>query len=304
MKYERNVFKRISTSKNRKMKIIPISWDSFSVRSTATFVETKNKNIFIDPGIAVGPRRYGLGPSQAEMEALERGYEEIQAFLSKTSIITISHYHYDHYISNGEGYEDKVLLIKHPKQNINHSQKTRAKTFLGYIEKKANVNFMDGKKYDEFGIECSPAVFHGEEGSKLGYVVMVSIEDGKEKLIHASDVQGPGNDESKSWIIDQNPTILMLSGYPSIFIGWIKTKIEMEKAFKRLEEIIEKTRVKKIVLDHHIARDLKYESIICDIKEKGGERGCWIGSAAEFIGKKPRFLEARRKELWKEENKT
>ncbi len=283
------------------MKIIPISWDSFSVRSTATFVETKNGNIFIDPGIAIGPKRYGLGPSQAEIEELERGYGEIQAFLSKTSIITISHYHYDHYIPDGEGYGGKILLIKHPKQNINHSQKTRAKTFLDEIGKKADIDFMDNKKYDEFGIECSPAVFHGEEGSKLGYVIMVSIEEGKEKLIHASDVQGPGNDESKAWIISQNPTTLMLSGYPSIFIGWRKSKIGMDEAFKRLEEIIEKTQVKKIVLDHHIARDLKYETIISDIKEKGKEKGCWIGSAAEFIGKKPQFLEARRKELWKKE---
>ena len=52
------------------MKIIPIASDSLGVRSMATYVETKDCKILIDPSAALGPKRYGLPPHNKELEAL------------------------------------------------------------------------------------------------------------------------------------------------------------------------------------------------------------------------------------------
>ncbi len=276
------------------MKIELIAWDSFSVRSMATLVKVGGHTIFIDPGIAIGPKRYGLGPSAEELEALEQGRAEILKKLESADVITISHYHYDHYFPDGEGYEGKRILAKDPESAINASQRLRAKRFLGVV---GEVEMLDGNTFDDLGLFASPPAFHGEENSRLGWVVMVGIDDGKTRVVHASDVQGPGSDQAKEWIIQQDPDILLLSGYPTIFIGWRKSKEGFENAMKRLGEIVERTKVKKVVLDHHIARDLHYAELIAPLKEKAEDYGCWIGTAAEFMGRKNLFLEARRKEL-------
>ena len=54
----------------KSMKIIPISSDSLGVRSMATYIETKDCKILIDPSAALGPKRYGLPPHQKELETL------------------------------------------------------------------------------------------------------------------------------------------------------------------------------------------------------------------------------------------
>ena len=96
------------------MRILPIAFDSFGVRSMATFVETDTK-ILIDPGVSLAPVRYGLPPHAIELKKLEEKRNEIIRFARKTDILTISHYHYDHYMPDTNIYSGKVLFIKHPK---------------------------------------------------------------------------------------------------------------------------------------------------------------------------------------------
>lgn len=42
------------------MRVIPLASESLGVRSLATFVEAGGLRILIDPGVALGPKRYGL----------------------------------------------------------------------------------------------------------------------------------------------------------------------------------------------------------------------------------------------------
>jgi len=37
------------------MKVLPVAFDSFGARSMATYVETKDVKIFIDPAVALSP---------------------------------------------------------------------------------------------------------------------------------------------------------------------------------------------------------------------------------------------------------
>ncbi len=156
------------------MNIIPIAADSLGTRSMATFVETGDCKIFIDPAVSLAPRRYGLPPHPTEYKRMEEHWGNIKIYARKADVLIVTHYHYDHHDPNfPDLYEDKTVLIKHPRENINRSQLGRAAIFLKQIEgMPEKLEFVDGKEFS-FGnttIRFSDAVFHGT-GKLLGYVV-------------------------------------------------------------------------------------------------------------------------------------
>jgi len=282
------------------MKIIPLAFDSMGVRSTATFVETDLK-ILIDPGVSLGALRYGLPPSIKEIEKLEKLSEVVGDYAKISDILTISHYHYDHYFPQATFYKDKILLMKDPKNNINSSQRQRASEFLDWLKNHPGTKeFADGKsfKFKNTEIDFSPAVPHGAKGSKLGFVLMCSISYEQKKFIHATDVQGPQDKKATLWIIDQNPDILLLSGFPTLFLGYKASKKSMEESHRNLIKIMTQTKVHTIILDHHLVRDLKYPDKILPILESARKLQKKILNAAEFLGIPSEFLEAKRKELY------
>ncbi|HII61939.1 MBL fold metallo-hydrolase [Pyrococcus horikoshii] len=286
------------------MKVIPLASESLGVRSLALFLKIGKVGILIDPGVALGPKRYALPPAQAEMKALSLAREKIQEYAKKAQIVTISHYHYDHHTPFFEGiyesssvekareiYAGKLLLIKHPTENINNSQKKRAHEFLKNAKEIAkDIKFADSQSFDfgSFTIEFSPPVPHGREGSKLGYVLMVLVDDGKKSVLHASDTQLI-NDKAVEWIIEKNPDILIAGGPPTYLahrVGNVK-----EIGMKNINRIISETNA-KIVLDHHIIRDKGYERFFSELDERPL-------TFAEFLGKESAPLEAYRRELHK-----
>lgn len=285
------------------MKIVPLASESLGVRSLATFIKLGSIGILIDPGVALGPKRYSLPPAKVELEALMGARRKIQEYSKEADIITISHYHYDHHTPFFEGiyessspdkakelYEGKTLLIKHPRENINFSQRKRAWVFLKKAEKiTKNIEHADGKFFDfgDFIIEFSPAVPHGNEGSKLGFVIMVMIDDGKKRVIHASDIQLL-NRMSKEWIIKQMPDLLITGGPPTYLEGY-RVKEAWTTGLKNLKEIIKETNT-EIILDHHLIRDKRYPEFFVQLEKEPL-------TFAGFLKEKDRPLEAYRKEL-------
>jgi len=284
------------------MKIIPLAFDSLGVRSEATFVETKDVKILIDGSAALGPLRYSLPPHPLEIKKLEELLAVIRKYAKISDIMIVTHYHYDHYNPDEpELFKGKVALVKHPEKNINRSQYGRSHEFIPKIKNIVKtLEFADGKQF-EFGdtkIKFSPAVWHGDVGSKLGYVIMVSIDDGEQKFLHGSDAQGIIVDETADWIIKENPDVMVIDGPPLIFVGWRMGKKIIDNSIKNDIRILEKTKVKTIIFDHHVVRDLKYKEKMKEFFEKAEELEKSVVTAAEFIGEKPNFLEARRKELY------
>ena len=288
------------------MKVIPLASESLGVRSLAIYAEIDKRGILIDPGVALGPKRYSLPPAKAELEALAKGREKIQAYAKKADIIAISHYHYDHHTPFFEGlyesssperakeiYEGKTLLIKHPKENINFSQRKRSWAFLKEVEKIARkIEYADAKLFDfgNFIVEFSPAVPHGSEGSKLGFVVMVLVDDGTKRLIHASDTQLL-NDRAKKWIIKEVPDILIAGGPPTYLEYRVKDAWRI--GVKNLNEIIKETNA-QIILDHHLIRDKRYPKFFEELEKEPL-------TFARFLKNEDKPLEAYRKELHKRE---
>jgi len=225
----------VADMKDIKLKFL--ACDSLGVRSIATFVET-DKKILIDPGAALGPSRYGLPPTPQELNALDNAIDKIKWYAQRSQIITISHYHYDHYIPDECIYKNKTLLIKDPKNNINKSQTKRSAEFLSFLSnecepKKIDIADSERFKFGKTVLEFSPPMFHGGS-DRLGYVLMLAVKYKKEVFVHGSDVQGPQTDDATEWIISQRPDVMVLSGFPTIFLGWKMSKKNFEKSNQNL----------------------------------------------------------------------
>ena len=278
------------------MKITPISSDSLGVRSMATYIETKDCKILIDPSAALGPKRYGLPPHQKEQEELLNTKNKIAELAKKCDILTISHYHYDHYDPDEVFYKGKKIFAKDISKNINKSQKQRGTDFEKNIENICELTYSDDTKH-KFGdtkIIFSPPFFHGPENVRLGYVIMTTVDDGKKRILHASDVQGPVTKNATDYIIKQKPDLLIMDGPPTIFLGWKFSMQNLQDASENLIKIIETLQC-DIILDHHLLRDKKYKEVFPEPYKKGKK---YVKTFAEYLGKKNNTLEAHRKELW------
>lgn len=278
------------------MIIKPIASDSMGVRSMATYIQTDDCKILIDPSAALGPKRYGLEPHKKEHEMLFKKKQEISEIAEKCNILTISHYHYDHYDPNEIFYKDKKVFAKGISKNINKSQTQRGKEFKENVENMCELIYSDDSTY-KFGktiINFSPAFFHGPEKVRLGYVIMTTIDDGTKKVLHASDVQGPVTKSATDYIIEQKPDLLIMDGPPTIFKGWKISEKDIENAAENLLEIIKETKC-KVILDHHLLRDINYRQAF---PEPYNIKDSEVKTFAEYLGNENNTLEAHRKKLW------
>lgn len=283
------------------MRIELIAADSLGTRSMATSVEAGNLKIFIDPAAALGPSRYGMPPHRIEIERLQQHWSEIKRKAVKADVLIITHYHYDHHNPfEPEIFKGKHVIIKNPKENINKSQKERASFFLEGIKKLAKkVATADGKSFNFEGVKiiCSSPVFHGTS-SKLGYVVEVAVEEGEEKFLFTSDVEGPSIGEQAEFIIGQNPSTLYLDGPLSYMLGYRYSHEALDISIKNMVRIIEETRIKHFIVDHHLLRDLNWKERIKEVFRAAKKRKVNLTTAAGFMGKEIETLEARRRELY------
>lgn len=286
------------------MDIIPLAGDSLGTRSVATLIKIKGLRVLIDPGVSLGPKRYGLPPHELELKAYHNQWSKVVSEAKKADVLIISHYHYDHYnpFEHLEIYKNKTVFVKNPARDVNQSQKKRAKEFLELIEgMPKKLEYADGSDFKIKGADLSfsPAVFHGPLNTKLGYVMMTSIKSGKSCFVHASDSQGPSVKKTTDWILDQKPEVVWLDGVATLFLGWMEDPKILDLANKEEIRLLESKNIKKIILDHHIVRDLNYKKKIEPVINKARELKKELLTSAEFLGRKPEFLEALRKQLWK-----
>ena len=265
----------------------------------ATYVETQDCKIFIDPSAALGPKRYGLPPTSQELEALAQTRQTIAEIAQQCDVLTISHYHYDHYDPSETFYTGKKVFAKDITNNINKSQTERGTEFNDIVKDTCELVYCDDSshKIGTTKIVFSPPFFHGPENVRLGYVVMTMIDDGEQKLLHASDVQGPVTKNATEYILEQNPDVLIMDGPPTLFLGWKFSRQSLQDASDNLVAIIKRLHC-DVILDHHLLRDLKYKEIFAEPYNVGKQR---VKTFAEYLGKENNTLEAHRKELWQGE---
>ncbi|RLF98896.1 MAG: hypothetical protein DRN47_04660 [Candidatus Wolframiiraptor sp.] len=285
------------------MNVRVLAADSMGTRSMCTLIETKNARIIIDPGAALGPRRYGLKPHQLEYERLSAHKQLIEKEAAEADLIIITHYHYDHFPRPRENIEwlrGKKILLKDPVNNINFSQRWRAKLFLDKLKKvDARVEVADSKEIRFKGcrILFSHPVQHGND-SRLGFVLETLISSGGERVIHSSDVEGFVERDQLKFILKHKPDILICDGPITYLLGDKFTEEEMKKSITNLLEVIKRRFLQDLIIDHHLMRDLEWKTRIRDLLDAAESLGVRVLSAARYMGFSEDLLEARRRELY------
>jgi len=263
----------------------------------ATLVETVDGVFFIDPGAALAPWRYGLPPHEEEVKALNEALERIYRALSGADYVIITHYHRDHYLyreGEQEHYRGKRLFVKHPSRHINHSQAVRAYVLFkkrGVESIASGVKYVDASsvELDRVKLEFSQPLYHGECGTKLGWVLAATITEGDYIFTFASDVQGCLCSDSLSYILSKSPDFLVLSGPPT-YKGVRELPGNTAKLVKELKSGA------TLVIDHHFLRDREY--VVYMEKLRRIRDDVLITTAAEYMGLGVKQLEAYRDLLW------
>ncbi|MEM4311480.1 MAG: hypothetical protein QXX95_03740 [Nitrososphaerales archaeon] len=298
------------------MKIIPLASESLGVRSLACFVETKELNILIDAGVSLGPRFYLL-PHPKEYKALKRAKSKIREYAKKAHIISLSHYHLDHYTPTWDFidttwtwgsfeeakkiYGGKKIFIKDFKRNINPNQRKRGYIFNKMIKDFSYITYCDEKKFEfeDLTLKFSRALPHGEEGTQLGYVLALFIKEKDDSMLFCSDTEGPMSDKTLRYFLRLKPKTLIISG-PPLYLQDFKVRKELiDKGIENLGKLARK--IPTLIVDHHLLRDERGLEVINRIKDIGKEHGNRVYTYAEYMGKKNELLECYRAKLYREE---
>jgi predicted metallo-beta-lactamase superfamily hydrolase len=282
----------------------PLAFESLGARSMSSFIETPDVRILIDPGVSLGIR-FGLLPHPEEY----RTRHKLRSIIVKKS-------HHDHYTPNftdteligsspeeaTELIQDKILLVKDYHTSVNTTQRRRGWLFWKFAEKYAKEIRTADKRVFHFGgtsLRFSHPVFHGETGSGLGWVIMLTVNCDDESITHASDVQGPIDEASLDSIIPENPKLLVVGGPPIYLSGTLVKEELIRLAGVNLARLCEK--VPTTVVDHHLMRSPDWRDFVDPILQAAHPRRNTLQSAADYKGSPIRLLECRRKDLYAEE---
>lgn len=299
----------------RKIRVVPLAGESLGVRSMCTFAETPDIRILLDAGVSLGPNRFGLPPHPREYEALVKSRQKIAEKARRAEVVTISHYHFDHHTPSytdwgcnwsseevaRQVYEGKVVLAKSYREYVNFSQRRRGWMFTRTGGKHAKkFEIADGRafRFGETKIQFSEPVFHGPEGSQLGWLLMTTIEYDNECFLFASDVQGPMYPPTLHKILARKPQLILVGGPPVYLKGLVKRE-HLLQGMKSLESLVEKVHV--TILEHHLLRAenwRKASQAVFDVAKKRKHKAM---TSAEFVKKKNILLESRRKQLFEAE---
>ena len=270
----------------------------------ATFVETGDCKILIDPGANLCSFRYGLPPHPLERWCLEKHKKRIALFAQSAHLIAITHYHFDHFIPDQvDLYRDKLLYMKNPNRRVNANQRNRAFEFLKTLRGiPKEICYMDGRslELEKTRIVFSPPAPHGF-GEDMGCVIQVAVRAGDEVFLHTSDVQGPCCDEPVSFILEQNPDYLYIDGPLTYLQGEKGEREPIDQTISRIKRILLETKVHTLIIDHHLLRDFHWEEKIAPLFAFTRQKGIVMKTGAEFRGEVNNLLEARRQQLYEGE---
>ena len=269
-----------------------IGAESLGVRGLCCVVETKERKIVIDPGVALGYRRHGLLPHPVQVAVAERVKVAIEKALEGATDVVISHYHGEHYpMVSANPYQlsaDRVAkFLRHPRlwvkgtQDLSPTQVHRAEALAQTL----NRAFSTAEGLSEGCLSFSPPVPHGERG-RGGTVMMTRIEEGNEVFVHASDIQML-NDEAIEQILRWQPTVVLASG-PPIYLPSM-TWEKREGALRRILKVARE--VDTLILDHHLMRSKEGEGWLDWVSSLADHR---VICAADFMGRNRNLLEAER----------
>lgn len=273
--------------------------ESLGVRGLSCVVETHDRRIVIDPGLALGYQRDGLLPHPAQVAVGEQVRRRIIAALGDATDVVMSHFHGDHVpLPDANPYQLQAQrvapLFRTPRlwakgtEGLSPSMVHRRSVLAETLGRE--IPNAEGQSNGV--LLLSPPMPHGRPRSHLGTVMMTRIESEDAVFAHASDIQLL-DDRAVSLLLDWCPDIALVGG-PPLYLSkllWEQRAVAWANA-KRLAR-----HVNTLILDHHL---LRCEEGLLWLDRLSSETGQRVVCAADFMGEPRCLLEAWRPQLYKE----
>jgi predicted metallo-beta-lactamase superfamily hydrolase len=271
---------------------MPLAADSLGTRSMATYVETGPLRLLLDPGVTLAPRRYGLGPTPEEEEAIARARARIESYAVRATHVTVSHFHADHVRAEPALYAGRRVWAKDPRRMIDPHQAAQGRLFWRAVGPHCRLEPAEGRwvELDGVTIRFSPPLPHGPEGSGFGYVVAVTVDDG-ERFVHASDLQGPASPVATAYLLRERPDLVYLSGPPTYLQAQIGREV-VQRGIDNLVRLVGETGC-RVIVDHHAVREPRFRDRLAHAFDTGR-----VVTAAEYLGRRDECLESWRAASW------
>lgn len=281
------------------MKLKIFGSESLGVRGLSCVVETHDRNIIIDPGVALGYQRHGLLPHPFQVAVGENVRQKIVKALRDCTDIVISHFHGDHIpLPNANPYQLSAQKISHHfrkpllwckgPNNLSAAMVKRWRDLSHVLGRRLTCS--EGEKTDLLSFSLSMP--HGESRSPMGTVMMTRVEGIREVFVHASDIQLLDAAPIKQ-ILAWKPDIVLASG-PPLYLK----HLSMKKRKKSCENALILAReVPILILDHHMLRNEEGYRFLDDLSASAGHK---IYCAADYMEHKRLPLEAWRQRLYRE----
>ncbi|RKX68946.1 hypothetical protein DRP53_09605, partial [candidate division WOR-3 bacterium] len=220
-------------------------------------------------------------------------WEMIKRKAMDAEIIVVTHYHRDHHNpEEPEIYQDKEVYLKDCESNINYHQKLRAVDLIRKISPIAKkIESAEGKilRIGKTRIIFSPPLPHGRT-EKLGFVVALAVI-ADETFLFTSDVQGLVRPEHLDFVMGMAPQLVYLDGPNTSMLGYRFFPEDLKASLQNITALLNSDFLNRLIIDHHLLRDPNWQKWLAEIPDK-------FETAASFMGKEERLLEAHRRELY------
>lgn len=154
------------------------------------------------------------------------------------------------------------------------------------------IRFAEGREFG-FGrtkMRFTPPLFHGIELSKTGWVFSSVIQRYRQKFIHSSDLHGPTVEDYADWIIEENPNVLYLDGPATYLLGFMLNKTNLNRSVENAARIVENSRSRLILYDHHLTREKKFRDRTEKVWETARKNRKKVLTVAEYLDEEPAVL--------------
>ena len=280
------------------MDIEYIAFDSLGVQASCFQVTAGNETAIVDPGLSIQADSFPL--SESKRLYLRSTYKHrIKKKAKQADVGVISHYHYDHFTQEPDRkiYGRKRMFVKDPDNDINDEQKKRSHELLEKIESMTNrIDVADGQTFylDRLKLAFGEPQWHGPPETEMGQVIPLMIEDTStdRSVLYTSDLDGPVDTDARDWIIRQDPDEIIYNGPPTYLLDFVLDYQDYAKGVQNMISVIEEVAPSKIVLDHHLLRDYRYEDLFRPVYIAAEQHNTTVHTAADEHGEQPVVMDA------------
>ena len=281
------------------MRIEILGTESLGVRGLCCVVETQDRNIVIDPGLALGYRREGLLPHPAQVAVGEEVRRRIIAALEDATDVVMSHFHGDHVpLPDANPYQLSVRQLAPLSPAIRLWAKGKEGLSPHMAQRRAALAETLGRRLPDADGQADDALAfslplpHGEPDTHLGTLLMTRVGGEDAVFVHASDIQLL-DERAVAYLLDWHPDIALVGG-PPLYLSHLSLA-QREAAWEHALRLAR--HLDTLILDHHLLRS---EEGLSWLERLSAETGRRVLCAADFMGRPRCLLEARRVQLYEE----